>query len=65
MFVERLWKYITYAEVYLHAYDSVPAARVGIVHYLTFYHMHRPHTAFDCRPPDAVYFDSLPLAAAA
>ena len=65
MFVERLWKSIKYEEVYLHAYDSVAAARAGIDRYLAFYNTRRPHTALDRRPPDAVYFDSPPLAAAA
>ena len=60
VFVERLWKSIKYEKVYLHAYDSVSAARTGIARYLTFYNTRRPHTALDRRPPDAVYFDSCP-----
>lgn len=50
---------------YLHAYDTVTAAREGIARYITFFNTRRPHTALDRRTPDAVYFDSLPLAAAA
>jgi putative transposase len=34
VFVERLWKSIKYEEVYLHAYDSVSAAKSGIGRYL-------------------------------
>jgi putative transposase len=30
VFVERLWKSVKYEEVYLHAYDSVAAAKAGI-----------------------------------
>lgn len=30
VFVERLWKSVKYGEVYLHAYDSVAAAKAGI-----------------------------------
>ena len=65
VFVERLWKSIKYEEVYLHAYESVSAARAGIARYLQFFNTRRPHSALDRRTPDAVYFESLPLAAAA
>ena len=65
VFVERLWKSIKYEEVYLHAYDSVAAARSGIARYLTFYNTRRSHTALDRRTPDDVYFTLLPIAAAA
>jgi hypothetical protein len=39
--VERLWKSITYEEVYLHAYETVSAAHQGLARYLTFYNQHR------------------------
>jgi len=65
VFVERLWKSVKYEEVYLHAYDTVSAARSGLARYFQFYNTRRPHTALDRRTPDEVYFDSLPLAQAA
>jgi putative transposase len=65
VFVERLWKSVKYEEVYLHAYDTVSAARSGLARYFQFYNMRRPHTALDRRTPDEVYFDSLPIAQAA
>ena len=65
MFVERLWKSVKYEEVYLHAYDSVAAAKDSIGKYFTFYNSRRPHTALDRDTPDNVYFDSQPLAVAA
>ncbi|HEY6642473.1 MAG TPA: IS3 family transposase [Povalibacter sp.] len=65
VFVERLWKSVKYEEVYLRAYDSVSAARSGLARYFQFYNTRRPHTALDRRTPDAVYFESLPLAQAA
>ena len=37
VFVERLWKSIKYEEVYLHAYESVSAAKTGIGRYISFY----------------------------
>jgi putative transposase len=65
VFVERLWKSVKYEEVYLHAYDTVSAARAGLARYFQFYNTRRPHTSLDRRTPDAVYFESLPLAQAA
>jgi putative transposase len=65
VFVERLWRSVKYEEVYLHAYESVSAARHGIARYMQFFNTRRPHSALDRRTPDTVYFGSLPLAAAA
>ena len=65
VFVERLWKTIKYEEVYLHAYDTVSAAKESLTRYISFYNGRRPHTALDRQTPDAAYFNWLPLAAAA
>jgi putative transposase len=65
VFVERLWKTIKYEEVYLHAYDTVSAAKESLTRYISFYNSRRPHTALDRQTPDAAYFNRLPLAAAA
>jgi putative transposase len=65
VFVERLWRSIKYEEVYLHAYDSVTAARAGITRYVAFYNSRRPHQSLDGRTPDTIYFNYPPLAAAA
>jgi len=56
VFVERLWRSVKYEEVYLHAYDSVSAARDGIGRYLDLYNRRRPHSSLDGRTPDAAYF---------
>jgi putative transposase len=55
VFVERLWKSVKYEEVYLHAYDSVSAARAGLAKYFEFYNRRRPHRALDGATPDAFY----------
>ncbi len=60
VFVERLWKSIKYEEVYLHAYETVSAARSGIDRYLRFYNARRPHSSLDKRTPDEFYFGNLP-----
>ena len=65
VFVERLWRSIKYEEVYLHAYETVSAARAGIDRYLTFYNGQRPHTALGDATPGEAYFTqrALPMAA--
>jgi len=66
VFVERLWRTIKYEEVYLHAYASVPEARVALARYLTFYNARRPHSSLDRQTPDQAYFNAsqpIPVAA--
>ena len=57
VFVERLWRSVKYEEVYLHAYETVGAARDGIGRYLDLYNRRRPHSALDGRTPDNAYFE--------
>jgi len=66
VFVERLWRSVKYEEVYLKAYDSVSAARLGLARYFDFYNARRPHQSHDGHTPDMIYFRTLaPLASAA
>jgi len=55
VFVERLWRSLKYEEVYLHAYDNMTDARVGIGRYLTFYNDARSHQALGYQTPAAFY----------
>jgi putative transposase len=56
VFVERLWRSVKYEEVYLRAYESVAAARVGIASYLEFFNTRRPHSSLGGQTPDTAYF---------
>ena len=55
IFVERLWRSLKYEEVYLHAYETVADARVGIGRWIDFYNDERPHQALGYRTPREVF----------
>ena len=54
-FVERLWRAVTYEEVYLKDYVSVPAARARLTHDFAFYNHERSHQALASRTLAEVY----------
>jgi len=58
IFVERLWRSLKYEEVYLHAYETLPEARVGIGGYFKFFNDERPHKALGYQTPTG-FFDGL------
>ena len=65
VFIERLWRSVKYEEVYLHAYDTVSDSRAGIGRYFNLYNQKRPHSSFNGKTPDQVYFPQQPLTLAA
>lgn len=65
VFVERVWRSIKYEEVYLHAYDTVNDAKLGIGRYIALYNQRRPHSKLDRMTPDEFYFGRLPTQALA
>jgi putative transposase len=65
VFIERLWRSVKYEHVYLHAHESVSAARAGISKYLEFFNSRRPHSALGGRTPDTAYFTEQTMKEAA
>jgi putative transposase len=63
VFVERLWRSLKYEEVYLHPYDNLVEARVGIGRYMTFFNDERPHSALGYQTPASFYNELLREAA--
>ena len=55
VFVERLWRSLKYEEVYLHAYEDMRAAILGISRWMGFYNEERPHQSHAYRTPGQVY----------
>ena len=60
VFVERLWKSVTYERVYVPAYDSVIEARQSIMQDMDWYNQSRPHSSLDKQTPDEAYTVMLP-----
>lgn len=65
VFIERFWRTVKYEEVYLHAYETVSAARESIARYIAFYNGQRGHSSLQDRTPDAAYFGGLDMKLAA
>jgi putative transposase len=65
VFVERLWKSVKYAHVYLHAYENVNEARRQLTNYFRFYNSGRPHSSLGGMTPDTAYFGRLETRSAA
>ena len=60
VFVERVWRSVKYERVYLHAYNSVSAARADIAQYFDWYNKERPHSNLDRITPEQTYLNLLP-----
>jgi len=55
IFVERLWRSLKYEEVYLHAYEDMPQASIGIQRWMGFYNEERPHQSLGYQTPGWTY----------
>ena len=53
--IERFWRTIKYADIYLKDYGSAIEASEGISKYIEKYNMRRPHESLGKRTPDEVY----------
>ena len=53
--VERLWRSVTYEEIYVRDYQSVWDARQHLARYFAFYNDERLHQALGYRTPAVVY----------
>ena len=53
--VERLWRSVTYEDVYLRGYATVSELRVGLTDHFVFYNTERLHQSLNYMTPDEVY----------
>jgi putative transposase len=56
IFIERLWRTVKYEDIYLKAYESVPALASGLDDYFHLYNYDRPHQSLGYRAPADVHF---------
>jgi len=52
IFIERLWRYLKYESVYLHAWSGGSETKTGIGKWIEFYNTQRPHSAHNGLTPD-------------
>ena len=55
VFIERLWRSLKHADVYLKGYADGREAKAGIAAWIAFYNHSRPHQALANRTPVAVW----------
>lgn len=51
IFIERLWRSVKYEDVYLHGYQDIPEALLGLKNYFEFYNTERFHQALNYKTP--------------
>lgn len=56
IFIERLWRSVKYEDIYLKAYEDVPALDSGLGTYWAYYNGDRPHQSLGYKTPAEVYY---------
>ena len=56
IFIERLWRSVKYEEIYLNAYEDVPALEGGLTTYFGYYNDARPHQSLGYKTPAEVHY---------
>ena len=57
--IERLWRALKYACVYLNAWETGSQAKAGVGRWIAFYNHQRPHAAHGGQPPAVVHFNTI------
>lgn len=56
IFIERFWRSVKYENIYLNAYEDVPALDDGLGSYLDYYNVERPHQSLGYQTPAEVHY---------
>ena len=62
--IERLWRSVKYECLYLQEFDDIRGLKSTLKTWMLFYNKNRPHSTFNGRPPNDVYYESLQKLAA-
>lgn len=54
--IERFWRTLKYADIYLKDYESPILAAEGITRFIEKYNGRRPHDSLGNKTPDEMYF---------
>jgi putative transposase len=58
VFIERLWRSLKYECIYLHAFEAGSEVRTGILKWVSYYNVERPHSTHSGRTPTEVHTGS-------
>ena len=61
IFIERLWRTVTYEDLYLNEYRTGHAVEQGLMSYFTFNNTERPHQALGYRTQKQVHVEQASL----
>ena len=56
IFIERFWRSVKYEDLYLKAYEDVPALDSGLRTYFAYYNEERPHQSLGYKTPAEVHY---------
>lgn len=56
VFIERLWRSVKYENVYVHGYQTMPEADLGLGDYFVLYNERRPHQSLGYATPVEVHY---------
>ena len=61
IFTERLWRTVKYENVFIHDYQNIKEAKIGLAQYFQFYNHRRMHQSLDYKTPAQIYFPNNSL----
>jgi len=61
IFTERLWRTVKYENIYLHDYQDIEEARMGLTEYFQFYNHRRIHQSLNYQTPAQIYLPNNQL----
>lgn len=61
IFTERLWRTVKYENIFIHDYQNIEEARIGLTQYFQFYNHRRIHQSLNYKTPAQIYFPTNSL----
>ncbi len=61
IFTERLWRTVKYENIFIHDYQNIQEARIGLDQYFQFYNYRRIHQSLNYKTPAQIYLPTNSL----